>query len=170
MIRAVITAAVMAAALVAGVGPSAPSAASAAASPSTGQVGAGTSGAGSSGAGHARVGSSGAGSSGAPVGSDRGRTRLTLTYAAESGRAETVVLTCYPSGGLHPNPIQACATLASVGGRPDDLQPARRMCMMIYLPVTAKIAGNWRGRRLSWSKTYSNACDMNRSTGVLFQF
>jgi hypothetical protein len=44
------------------------------------------------------------------------------------------------------------------------------MCMMLYQPVTARIAGTWRGQRVKWSHQYGNGCEMTRATGVLFKF
>jgi hypothetical protein len=89
---------------------------------------------------------------------------------AEAGYATAVILTCDPSGGPHPNPAQACDTLKRVGGKPSNIRPGRTMCMMLYAPITAQITGTWKGRRINWSKTYGNACEMNRANGVLFVF
>jgi hypothetical protein len=98
------------------------------------------------------------------------RTALTLSYAADAGYAAAIKLGCDPATGLHPEKKQACAVLKKVSGRPDRLTPARTMCMMIYQPVRADITGTWKGRRVKWSKTYGNKCEMNRATGVLFAF
>ena len=98
------------------------------------------------------------------------RTELTLSYTAEAGYAAAVKLRCHPDGGAHPTPAQACHTLANVAGRPDRLRPRRMMCMLIYAPVTARIAGTWKGKRIDWSKSYGNSCEMTRATGVLFRF
>jgi hypothetical protein len=103
-------------------------------------------------------------------GAVRPRTDLTLAYMAEAGYATAVTLRCDPPGGAHPKPLAACRTLRTVGGRPARLKPARSMCTMIYAPITAQITGKWRGKKISWSKTYGNTCEMNRATGVLFRF
>jgi hypothetical protein len=105
-----------------------------------------------------------------PAAQQARRTDLTLSYMAEAGYAAAVKLRCDPAGGAHPKPIQACDELKKVGGRPDRLQPARIMCMLIYAPVTAEITGTWKGRKIDWSKTYGNSCEMSRATGVLFRF
>lgn len=97
-------------------------------------------------------------------------TELTLSYAAEAGYATAVTLRCDPPGGGHPEAAQACRVLRKAGGRPDDLRPARRMCMMIYAPITAQVSGRWKGMRVNWSRRFGNACEMNRATGVLFKF
>jgi Subtilisin inhibitor-like len=98
------------------------------------------------------------------------RTDLTLAYMAEAGYATAVTLQCNPPGGAHPRPAAACRTLRAVGGRPGRIKPAATMCMMIYAPITAQITGKWRGRKITWSKTYGNSCEMTRVTGVLFRF
>jgi hypothetical protein len=41
---------------------------------------------------------------------------------------------------------------------------------MEYAPVTARITGVWHGRKMKWSRTYPNHCEMTRSTGTLFAF
>jgi hypothetical protein len=100
----------------------------------------------------------------------RPRTDLTLAYMAEAGYATAVTLRCDPPGGAHPKPSVACRTLRTVGGHPARLKPARVMCTMIYAPITAQITGRWNGKKISWSKTYGNTCEMTRATGVLFRF
>jgi hypothetical protein len=93
------------------------------------------------------------------------QSHLTLTYAAQ-----TVKLSCNPTGGLHPEAAQACAILRSTGADPARIRPAHVMCMMLYAPVTARLAGTWRGTRVRWSHQYGNSCEMTRATGVLFKF
>jgi hypothetical protein len=110
------------------------------------------------------------GGAAAAAGVVRPRTDLTLVYMAEAGYATAVTLRCDPPGGAHPKPSAACRTLNNVGARPARLKPARTMCTMIYAPITAQIAGRWRGKKISWSKTYGNTCEMTRATGVLFRF
>jgi subtilisin inhibitor-like len=90
---------------------------------------------------------------------------LTLSYAAQ-----TVRLECNPAAGNHPEAAQACAILRRTGADPAKIKPARVMCMMLWSPVTARIAGTWRGARVTWSHQYGNSCEMSRATGVLFKF
>jgi hypothetical protein len=97
-------------------------------------------------------------------------TDLTLTYMAEAGYAAAVKLQCDPPAGAHPKAAEACTTLKKVRGRPGQLTPARTMCTMIYAPITAGITGTWRGKKIDWSRTYGNSCEMNRANGVLFLF
>jgi hypothetical protein len=110
------------------------------------------------------------GASAAAAGAARPRTDLTLVYMAEAGYATAVTLRCNPPGGAHPESAAACHTLRGVGGRPDRIKPARTMCTMIYAPITAQITGRWRGKKISWTRTYGNPCEMTRATGVLFRF
>jgi subtilisin inhibitor-like len=98
------------------------------------------------------------------------RTDLTLAYMAEAGYATAVTLRCDPPGGAHPKPSAACRALRTVSGHPARLKLAQTMCTMIYAPITAQITGRWRGKKISWSKTYGNTCEMTRATGVLFRF
>ena len=97
------------------------------------------------------------------------RTDLVVSYMADAGYAAAVTLSCDPPGGAHPQAAQACATLAEVSG-PGRIKPASTMCTMEYAPVTARITGVWQGRRMKWSRTYPNHCEMTRSTGMLFAF
>jgi hypothetical protein len=93
------------------------------------------------------------------------QSHLTLAYGAQ-----TVRLACNPTGGGHPEAAQACAILRSTGADPARIKPAQVMCMMLYQPITARIAGTWRGQRVKWSHQYGNGCEMTRATGVLFKF
>ena len=90
---------------------------------------------------------------------------LTLSYASQ-----TVRLTCNPTGGAHPEAGQACKILRSTGADPAKIKPAQVMCMMLWRPVTARIAGTWRGAPVKWTHQYGNSCEMARATGVLFKF
>ncbi len=96
--------------------------------------------------------------------------RLTLTRVAEAGGAAAVELTCNPDGGGHPDPGQACAQLSRAGANPARIKPADRYCFLLYKPVTAQLSGVWRGRTVKWAHTYGNSCELNRATGVLFDF
>lgn len=98
------------------------------------------------------------------------RTQLTLSYEADAGNATAVELGCDPATGPHPKKKQACAALSRAGGHPGRITPARTMCYLIYAPVHAHVTGTWRGRPITWSRTYGNRCEMNRATGILFAF
>jgi hypothetical protein len=99
------------------------------------------------------------------------RTELTLSYQSEAGFAAAVRLSCRPVGGGHPKGKKACAALRKVGGKPARLRAAPdAMCTLEYAPITAEITGTWKGRKVDWSKTFGNRCDLTRTTGVLFAF
>ena len=95
---------------------------------------------------------------------------LVVSYMAEAGYAAAVTLTCDPVGGAHPKAGKACAALKKTGGKPAKLKPAKTMCTQEYAPVTAEIEGTWKGRTVSWSKTFPNGCHLTRTTGVVFAF
>jgi len=107
--------------------------------------------------------------SGAAAGPHR-RTNLQLSYMAEAGYATAIKLRCDPPRAPYPAAAEACRTLHRVHGRPDLIEPAHTMCMMIYAPITAELTGTWHGRRVAWQHTYGNKCEMLRATGVLFTF
>ncbi|AGZ40267.1 SSI family serine proteinase inhibitor [Actinoplanes friuliensis] len=98
------------------------------------------------------------------------KTELTLSYLADAGFATAVVLRCDPAGGAHPKKVKACQTLTRINGNPARLKPAEMMCTMEYAPITAEIKGTWQGRKVDWSRTFGNRCDMIRTTGVLMAF
>jgi hypothetical protein len=112
-----------------------------------------------------------AGNRGAPARSTAGRkTELTLSYRGYGGRPAAVVLRCHPTGGDHPKRAAACRLLTRVDGDPARLRPAALMCTLEYAPVTARIEGTWKGRRVDWSRRFGNRCEMNRTTRVLMAF
>ncbi|MEV7723303.1 subtilase-type protease inhibitor [Streptomyces sp. NPDC101733] len=75
------------------------------------------------------------------------------------------VLSCAPTAqGTHPSPEAACAALATTGGEFNRLLAAPdpdRACPMHYDPVTVTADGTWRGSRVAWKHTFSNACAMS---------
>ncbi|MEV4637265.1 SSI family serine proteinase inhibitor [Actinoplanes sp. NPDC049548] len=99
------------------------------------------------------------------------KTELELSYLADAGYAAAVVLRCDPAGGPHPKKGKACAALAKAGGDPAKLKPASGiMCTMEYAPITAEITGRWHGKKVDWSRTFGNPCDMARAMGVVMAF
>ncbi len=96
--------------------------------------------------------------------------QLTLSYQAQAGYAAAIKLTCNPTGGFPQQAARICATLTETDANPDKIKPAHQLCMMIYSPITAELTGTWHGTPLHWTYTYGNQCEMQRATGVLFQF
>ncbi len=83
-----------------------------------------------------------------------------------------VTLTCAPGpSGTHPAAASACADLTGVGGdlnaltRSDDV-----MCPMVYDPVLVTVDGVWQGKRVSYERSFSNACEMNAHGSSVFAF
>ncbi|MER6635030.1 subtilase-type protease inhibitor [Streptomyces microflavus] len=74
-----------------------------------------------------------------------------------------VTLTCAPSvEGTHPAPEAACKELESVGGRFTQLARTTpdRMCTRQWNPVVITAHGVWHGKRVTFSTTYGNACEL----------
>ncbi|MFF8607764.1 subtilase-type protease inhibitor [Streptomyces sp. NPDC015346] len=83
--------------------------------------------------------------------------------AATATVQRAVTLECAPlPGGSHPSPAEACAELAAADGDLARLAalPADRPCTREWDPVTVTGDGVWEGRRISWSATYGNPCEM----------
>ncbi|MFE9359979.1 subtilase-type protease inhibitor [Streptomyces olivaceoviridis] len=83
-----------------------------------------------------------------------------------------VTLTCAPTAsGTHPAAAQACAELRGVGGEPDALKPADDvMCAKVYDPVVVTVQGVWQGKRVSYERSFGNACMRDAVGGGLFAF
>ncbi|MEU6883411.1 subtilase-type protease inhibitor [Streptomyces sp. NPDC046712] len=84
--------------------------------------------------------------------------------AATATVDRAVTLSCAPTAsGTHPSPASACAELSAVEG---DFAQLTMMgnsspCTHVWDPVTVTGDGIWEGKRVSWSATYGNACEMN---------
>ncbi|MDG9700714.1 subtilase-type protease inhibitor [Streptomyces sp. DH37] len=92
---------------------------------------------------------------------------------ATSTVRRAVVLRCSPApGGDHPAPARACGELRAVNGEFAALAEARgdRMCPMIWDPVTVTADGVWEGRRVSYARTFPNACVMADTAPAVFSF
>ena len=85
--------------------------------------------------------------------------------------AHSVVLTCEPPGGSHPDAATACKQLDEVDGHFESLNVhPTQVCTLVYLPVTATAGGTWRGRPVTFQHTYPNRCDMLRRADAVFDF
>jgi hypothetical protein len=105
-----------------------------------------------------------------PAAASRTGSTLTLGVTAEAGYARAVILRCSPAGGGHPSAAKACAALKPVAGKPGRLTPAEVVCTLQFAPVTATATGTWKGKKVSWSRTFGNGCELVRATGVVFRF
>lgn len=97
---------------------------------------------------------------------------LTVSSGEDATYAQRAVgLRCAPtSGGDHPDAVGACTALHGADGDFEALSGARRMCTMIYRPVTVTAQGVWQGRMVSYHETFPNECTMRRERGVVFDF
>ncbi|MGW0120468.1 SSI family serine proteinase inhibitor [Streptomyces sp. NPDC003327] len=103
---------------------------------------------------------------------------LTLGHGTDPETAavvRAVTLTCAPApAGSHPAPEAACAELAAAGGDFASLTDLRqgRPCTREWNPVTLTGDGVWQGRRVTWSATYGNPCELRARTadGAVFAF
>lgn len=74
-----------------------------------------------------------------------------------------VTLTCAPTaGGTHPTPAAACQELAAFQGKFSELTagPSNRTCTRQWDPLVVTAHGVWQGKRVQFSTTYGNACEM----------
>ncbi|MGR8006975.1 subtilase-type protease inhibitor [Streptomyces hypolithicus] len=86
-----------------------------------------------------------------------------------------VTLSCAPRpAGTHPSAEAACAELGATGGEFSALVDGtkRRTCTRQWDPVVITAEGVWQGKRVSWSATFGNACEMRSSLteGATFAF
>lgn len=97
---------------------------------------------------------------------------LTLTAALDGRAPHAVELTCDPIGGNHPDAQTACLQLTEVDGdiaRMPGTQ-AHVFCPMIFQPITVSATGLWRGRTVLFQDRYTNSCERDNKTGLLFRF
>ncbi|MFD8396739.1 SSI family serine proteinase inhibitor [Streptomyces sp. NPDC059680] len=81
------------------------------------------------------------------------------------------LLGCNPTWGWHPQAGEACATLNSVKGQFEKINVnPHAMCPMIWNPVTVTAQGWWNGRKVSYEKTFTNSCVLERTTDAVFAF
>ncbi|MEU3609501.1 SSI family serine proteinase inhibitor [Streptomyces sp. NPDC035033] len=88
--------------------------------------------------------------------------------AAPASASRTVTLHCDPPGGDHPRARAACADLDASRGRVE--RDSDTACVLLYDPVEVRAEGVWRGRPVSFSRTYGNTCELNARTGAVFAF
>ncbi|MDV9178903.1 SSI family serine proteinase inhibitor [Streptomyces sp. W16] len=93
---------------------------------------------------------------------------LTVTHGdSRSSDTRGTLLLCDPPQG-HAHATEACAELAAVGGDIDAIPARSVFCPMIYAPVTAYARGEWKGRQVDYTRTFSNRCVMAARTGDVF--
>ncbi|MGW3103538.1 SSI family serine proteinase inhibitor [Streptomyces sp. NPDC001100] len=95
---------------------------------------------------------------------------LYLTVTRGDGRSSDTrgtLLLCDPPQG-HAHAAEACAELAAAGGDIDAVPARSVLCPMIYAPVTAHARGEWKGRQVDYTRTFSNRCVLGARTGDVF--
>ncbi|MFJ1653884.1 SSI family serine proteinase inhibitor [Streptomyces sp. NPDC088337] len=93
---------------------------------------------------------------------------LTVAHGdARAGDARGVLLLCDPPQG-HAHAADACAQLRSSGGDIHAIPHRDALCPMIYAPVTAHARGQWQGRPVDYTESFSNTCEMGARTGDVF--
>ncbi|MCX4823874.1 subtilase-type protease inhibitor [Streptomyces sp. NBC_01142] len=91
---------------------------------------------------------------------------LTVGKGADAATAtveRAVTLECAPRpGGSHPSPRSACTDLAAINGQFAQLvaSSSQKPCTRQWDPVVITAAGVWEGKRVTWSITFGNACEM----------
>ncbi|MEU6576711.1 subtilase-type protease inhibitor [Streptomyces sp. NPDC046805] len=100
---------------------------------------------------------------------------LTVGHGASAAGAtpeRAVTLTCAPApSGTHPAAASACAELRGARGDFDALK--RRdgaACTREYSPVFVTVEGVWEGKRVSYERTFGNACVKDSQGGGFFAF
>ncbi|GAA3089618.1 subtilase-type protease inhibitor [Streptomyces rectiviolaceus] len=77
-----------------------------------------------------------------------------------------VTLTCTPkASGSHPSPSAACAELRAVNGEFTQLvgMSSGMACTKEWKPVVVTVDGVWQGKRVAWTHTFGNSCEMQAS-------
>jgi hypothetical protein len=111
-----------------------------------------------------------------PAHADARQVASTLIFTIASGEnpsplGKKTVLSCEPADGMHPHAQEACQELVMVDGDFDALSvDPKRVCPLVYDPVTVTAEGSWRGRIVQFTKTYGNNCQLEGTTGHVFQF
>jgi hypothetical protein len=86
--------------------------------------------------------------------------------------ARAVTLNCAPTpSGTHPATALAGAELRAADGDLDALAgPGNAKCTKQYDPVVVTVDGVWRGKRVSFERTFANECVKNAAQSSLFTF
>ncbi|MFD8717336.1 subtilase-type protease inhibitor [Streptomyces sp. NPDC059629] len=100
---------------------------------------------------------------------------LTTGHGSEAATAtpeRAVTLSCAPTAsGTHPAAAQACAELRGAGGDFDALTPRTDVwCTKLYDPVVVTVEGVWQGKRVSYERTFGNACMRDTYGASVFAF
>ena len=98
-------------------------------------------------------------------------TQLEITFwpgGRSKGEAQTLTLSCDPSGGTHQSPAAACEQLYALD-EPFAPPPADEMCTELYGgPEEALITGTYRGEPVSYKLARTNGCEIDRYEKLSF--
>lgn len=86
--------------------------------------------------------------------------------AATATMERAVTLTCTPkASGTHPSATAACRELNAANGEFAQLvgSASGMACTKEWKPVVVTADGVWQGRRVAWSATFGNTCEMRAS-------
>ncbi|MGV9562287.1 SSI family serine proteinase inhibitor [Streptomyces sp. NPDC003480] len=93
---------------------------------------------------------------------------LTVTNGDDRSRdISGTLLLCDPPRG-HSQAAEACAELDAADGDIGRIPPDDSLCPMLYSPVSVSARGEWDGRPVEYSHTFSNACELQARTGAVF--
>ncbi|WP_371668498.1 subtilase-type protease inhibitor [Streptomyces sp. NBC_00289] len=93
---------------------------------------------------------------------------LTVTKGdPRSSDTRGTLLMCAPPQG-HSRAAEACAQLAAADGDLSALPVQETYCPMVYAPVTTHARGQWNGRPVEYTETFSNGCLLGARTGAVF--
>ncbi len=95
------------------------------------------------------------------------RDEARTSHHTDSAGTRGALLLCGPPRG-HARAAAAGTQLAASGGDPGAVAPRDTLCTMLHAPVTARARGEWHGRPVDYTKTFSNACVMGMRTGAVF--
>ncbi|MGV9342199.1 subtilase-type protease inhibitor [Streptomyces sp. NPDC003688] len=92
--------------------------------------------------------------------------------AATLAPERAVTLSCAPTAsGTHPDPVRACAELRGLQGDFTALKTRDDVwCTRLYDPVTVTVQGVWQGQRVSYERTFGNACAKDALNSSVFAF
>jgi hypothetical protein len=87
---------------------------------------------------------------------------------ARAGHTRGTELICDPPQG-HAHAAEACQELDAAKGDISRIRSkADVFCSLIYAPITASARGEWNGRPIDYTHTFSNSCVMGAETGAVF--
>lgn len=92
---------------------------------------------------------------------------VTKGDTARSSDSRGTLLLCAPPQG-HRHAVRACEELREADGDIARIPRKDVYCPMLHAPVTASARGEWDGRPVEYTKTFSNGCLMEAHTGAVF--